>query len=342
MDQPTPGAETPQADTLAGFRALVAGHADLVEDALRDICGDGSDLLSRAALSAVEAGGKRLRPLLTLLAAKALGDPGPETVDVAVGLEVLHLASLMHDDVVDEADMRRGRPSVRQLFGNRIAVLVGDYLAARAYRRLTNVRDWTYVDIMARVVDDMAVAEAAFTRNAPFEMTEADCLEIVRGKTAGLFGAACRLGGMSVGAPEETCLRMREYGLNLGVAFQLADDLLDIYGSAREIGKDAGRDVLTGQFTLPIVAALRSENGTDVAEIIRQLQEPEEMSAEELAQGLQALAHAVEQAGGKARAEQVAWEHVEQARAALGALDADAQALAALHELAGLVALRDR
>jgi geranylgeranyl pyrophosphate synthase len=262
-------------------------------------------------------------------------------VDVAVGLEVLHLASLMHDDVVDEADMRRGKPAVRQLFGNRIAVLVGDYLAARAYRKLTNIRDWTYVEIMAQVVDDMASSEAAFARIGPFELTEADCLDIARGKTAGLFGAACRLGAMSVGASEPDCLSMREYGINLGIAFQLADDLLDVFGQAREIGKDAGRDVITGQFSLPIVAALESPDGHNVRRVIEEFRS-RDLDGDELDAALANLADAVDNAGGRARAQEMALEHVERARAALEGIDGDVQALNALREIAGLVASRDR
>ncbi|NSW57450.1 MAG: polyprenyl synthetase family protein [Armatimonadetes bacterium] len=341
MDQPISGVGISPVDPFGEYRTLVASHADQVEAALRDICGDGCDQISRAALSAVEAGGKRLRPLVTLLSAKVFGEPNAASLDVAVGLEVLHLASLMHDDVVDEADLRRGKPAVRQLFGNRIAVLVGDYLAARAYRKLTNIRDWAYVDIMAHVVDDMASSEAAFARVDPFQLTEADCLDIARGKTAGLFGAACQLGAMSVGAPEPDCLKMREYGINLGLAFQIADDLLDVFGQAREIGKDAGRDVLTGQFSLPIVAALSSSNGHDVRRIIEDIGSRELME-DELQSALAALADAVETAGGKARAQEIAWEHVERSRAALAGIEGDAQALNALREIAALVASRDR
>lgn len=341
MDQSTPGAGSPPTDPFGEFRTLVAAHADQVEAALRDICGDGCDQISRAALSAVEAGGKRLRPLVTLLSSRVFGEPNAASVDVAVGLEVLHLASLMHDDVVDEADMRRGKPAVRQLFGNRIAVLVGDYLAARAYRKLTNIRDWTYVEIMAQVVDDMASSEAAFARIGPFELTEADCLDIARGKTAGLFGAACRLGAMSVGASEPDCLSMREYGINLGIAFQLADDLLDVFGQAREIGKDAGRDVITGQFSLPIVAALESPDGHNVRRIIEEFRS-RDLGGDELDAALANLADAVDNAGGRARAQEMALEHVERARAALEGIDGDVQALNALREIAGLVASRDR
>ncbi len=341
MDQSIPGAGSPPTDPFGRFRTLVAAHADQVEAALRDICGDGCDQISRAALSAVEAGGKRLRPLVTLLSSRVFGEPNAASVDVAVGLEVLHLASLMHDDVVDEADMRRGKPAVRQLFGNRIAVLVGDYLAARAYRKLTNIRDWTYVEIMAQVVDDMASSEAAFARIGPFELTEADCLDIARGKTAGLFGAACRLGAMSVGASEPDCLSMREYGINLGIAFQLADDLLDVFGQAREIGKDAGRDVITGQFSLPIVAALESPDGHNVRRIIEEFRS-RDLGGDELDAALANLADAVDNAGGRARAQEMALEHVERARAALEGIEGDVQALNALREIAGLVASRDR
>lgn len=341
MHQPIPGAVSPPADPFGEFRTLVAAHGDQVEAALRDICGDGCDQISRAALSAVEAGGKRLRPLVTLLSARVFGEPNGASVDVAVGLEVLHLASLMHDDVVDEADVRRGKPAVRQLFGNRMAVLVGDYLAARAYRKLTSIRDWTYVEIMARVVDDMANSEAAFARTDPFELTEEDCLDIARGKTAGLFGAACRLGAMSVGASEPDCLSMGEYGINLGVAFQIADDLLDVFGQTHEIGKDAGRDVITGQFSLPIVAALEGPNGQDVRRIIEDFRSSE-LSGNELDAALAKLADAVEKAGGRARAEELAREHVERSRAALDGIEGDVQALSALREIAALVASRDR
>lgn len=315
---------------------LVAAELAEVEGKLLDVCGADDEPLVVAARGVIEAGGKRLRAALTLLAARAVGETNETTVDLAVSIEVTHLASLMHDDVVDEATLRRGRPAVREVWGNRTAVLAGDYLAARAYRQLADLRNWTYLEILADVAMGMCRAESRLGMTDPGEVSVQDCLWVAHGKTAGLFAAACRLGALSAGAPEETAAMFGSYGEHLGIAFQITDDLLDIYGEEKTTGKEPGRDILTGQVTLPVAEALQSDQGSAIRELISRLSREGESRAD-----LARLASLVEAGGGRAAAEAVTVEHVELAKAALRNLPgARPDALEALAQTADYILAR--
>lgn len=305
-----------------------------VEGKLLELCGAGEEPLALAARSAVEAGGKRLRPTLALLCARAVGEPTEASVKLALAVEVMHLASLMHDDVVDEAVLRRGRPAVRQRWGNRIAVLVGDYLAARAYRELAGLEDRRALEVLADAAMAMCRAETGAG-----EMTEGrepeveDCLEIARGKTASLIAAACHVGALSAGATPEAAATCGRYGEQLGIAFQLTDDLLDIYGDEARLGKSPGRDLATGEVTVPVVLALRSERGEEVRRILADIAGSDDPGRE-----LPALARIVEASGAREAVRRMAAGHARGAQDALRALpDARPEAIAALAEIAGEV-----
>ena len=314
---------------------LVQCELQEVEHRLLQLCGDEQDPLSAAAREAVQAGGKRLRPTLVLLSAKAAGRISDDSLLLSVAVETMHLASLMHDDVVDHAVLRRGQPTVRQSWGDRMAVLVGDYLASRAYYELAPLRDSEYVGIFAAVGIEMCRAEARSSQIEAQDLTEADCLEIARGKTAGLFAASCQAGALSGGAGAEASLHYRAYGEHLGLAFQLADDLLDIYGSEDALGKAPGRDVLTDQFTFPIVHALGGEGGEAVREAIAAF------NASASDDDLRRLGEVVEVAGGRTAAEALAREETARARTALQLVaSAEPEASAALEALLEQVVVR--
>lgn len=315
--------------------ALVAPALQRVEQRLASLCGRGAPALCEAARAALLSGGKRLRPVLVLLSSRASGTPTSASEDLAVAVEVIHVASLLHDDVMDEASLRRGQPAVRKTWGNRMAVLVGDYLAAAAYYELAGLDSpQRYVGVLAQVAMSMCGSEATFAAGGA-QVTPDECLEVARGKTAALIAACCELGALSAGAPEASVEALRDYGQNLGLAFQITDDLLDLYGRADVTGKAPGRDAATGQLTYPIVAALRSPGGDAVREALARVNADPE--------GLRALGKAVEAAGGRAQATELARNLADRALAALGSLTpADPGALQALADLVEFTIQRDR
>lgn len=209
----------------------------------------------------VEAGGKRLRPLLTLAAARLMGYSGDAHIKLATAVEFIHTATLLHDDVVDESGQRRGRPTANLLWDNKSSVLVGDYLFARSFRLMVETGSIRVLDILSHAAATIAegeVLQLTTTRNLGTD--EETYLKVVRGKTAALFAAACEVGGVISGASEEQTRALAAYGDALGIAFQIVDDLLD-YGGTAAIGKDIGDDFREGKPTLPLIKAVAADPG---------------------------------------------------------------------------------
>ena len=205
----------------------------------------------------VEAGGKRLRPLLTLAAARLCGYDGEHHLRLAATVEFIHTATLLHDDVVDESARRRGRPTANLLWDNKSSVLVGDYLFARAFQLMVETGSLRVLDILANASAVIAEGEVLqLTVAANLATDEATYLRVVRGKTAALFAAACEVGGVIAGAPERQVEALRTYGDALGVAFQITDDLLDYGGLASALGKNVGDDFRERKLTLPVIRAV--------------------------------------------------------------------------------------
>ena len=205
----------------------------------------------------VEAGGKRLRPLLTLAAAKLCGYEGAHHVHLAATVEFIHTATLLHDDVVDESAQRRGRPTANLLWDNRSSVLVGDYLFARAFELMVETGSLRVLGILSRASAEIAEGEVLqLTASRDLATDEAVYLEVVRGKTAALFAAACEAGAVIAGATDARVEALRTYGDALGVAFQIADDLLDYEGEPGATGKNVGDDFREGKLTLPLIKAV--------------------------------------------------------------------------------------
>jgi octaprenyl-diphosphate synthase len=205
----------------------------------------------------VEAGGKRLRPMLTLAAARLCGYAGDHHVRLAATVEFIHTATLLHDDVVDESQRRRGRPTANLLWDNKSSVLVGDYLFSRSFQLMVETGSLRVLDILADASATIAEGEVLQLSAAQDLATdEAVYLQVVRGKTAALFAAACEVGGVIAGAPEDQVLALRTYGDALGIAFQIVDDLLDYGGSDVAIGKNTGDDFRERKVTLPVIRAV--------------------------------------------------------------------------------------
>ncbi|MEX0286977.1 MAG: polyprenyl synthetase family protein [Paracoccaceae bacterium] len=205
----------------------------------------------------VEAGGKRLRPMLTLAAARMCGYAGGDHVKLAATVEFIHTATLLHDDVVDESAQRRGRPTANLLWDNKSSVLVGDYLFARSFQLMVETGSLRVLDILANAAATIAEGEVLQLSAAQNLATdESVYLQVVRGKTAALFSAATEVGGVIAGVPEDQVQALFDYGDALGVAFQIADDLLDYQGDTAATGKNVGDDFRERKLTLPVIKAV--------------------------------------------------------------------------------------
>ena len=209
----------------------------------------------------VNSGGKRFRPLLCLLTARLFGYQGERHIPLSVVVEFIHTASLLHDDVVDSSDQRRGAPSANGVWGNQASVLVGDYLFSRAFQMMVSDGDMAMLRLMSDVTNALAEGEVLqLSRTFHLEMTEAECLEVIERKTAILFKAASEVGAHAAGQPARVIERMAEYGMCLGVAFQLMDDALDYLAEAEEAGKPVGHDLEEGKITLPLIHAMQHDD----------------------------------------------------------------------------------
>ena len=218
----------------------------------------------------VEAGGKRLRPMLTLAAARLCGYDGPFHVHLAATVEFIHTATLLHDDVVDESAQRRGRPTANLLWDNKSSVLVGDYLFARAFQLMVEPGNLRVLDILANASATIAEGEVLqLTAAQDLATTEATYLKVVRGKTAALFSAATESGAVIAGAREDQVKALFTYGDALGIAFQIVDDLLDYGGTAAVIGKNTGDDFRERKLTLPVIKAVAKADATERAFWVR-------------------------------------------------------------------------
>jgi heptaprenyl diphosphate synthase len=262
-----PGLEAPDATLEAEIR----GRLDLVERELeKSVHVESSGLLTETSSYLIAAGGKRFRAMLVLLAGY-FGDPShPRLIPGSVAIELVHLATLYHDDVIDEADARRGAPSANVRWDNTVAILTGDFLFARASEISTDLGT-DVCRLLARtiaVLCDGQIREV--DSSAKVDQPESNYLEIIRRKTASLIGTSCRLGGMLSDATPEDTDTLEEFGDALGMAFQLSDDIMDITSSQLELGKEPGSDMQMGVYTAPVLHALA--HGERRAELARLLQ----------------------------------------------------------------------
>ncbi len=258
----------------------------------------------------VEAGGKRLRPMLTLAAARLCGYDGPYHVHLAATVEFIHTATLLHDDVVDESERRRGRPTANLLWDNKSSVLVGDYLFARAFQLMVEPGSLRVLDILANASATIAEGEVLqLTAAQDLATTEDIYLQVVRGKTAALFSAATEAGAVIAGASDTQVAALFTYGDALGVAFQIVDDLLDYGGQAAAIGKNVGDDFRERKLTLPVIKAVALADATERAFWVRVIEKGQQ-SEDDLEQAMAIMARHGAMAA--ARADALAWVQVAQ------------------------------
>jgi octaprenyl-diphosphate synthase len=205
----------------------------------------------------IEAGGKRMRPVLVLLCARALGYQGTQHIDLATVIEFLHTATLLHDDVVDVSEMRRGRPTANVKWGNPSSVLVGDFIYSRAFQLLVGIGNMRIMDVMATTTNRISEGEVLqLVHQHNPATTEAAYTEVIRNKTAILFAAACSSAAILAGASADVEKQLHTFGLEVGMAFQLIDDVLDYSGNSAELGKNVGDDLAEGKPTLPLIHAM--------------------------------------------------------------------------------------
>lgn len=221
-------------------------------------------LVDQIARYITTAGGKRIRPLLVLLFSNALGFKGTERFELAASVEFIHTATLLHDDVVDESGLRRGRKTANAVFGNAASVLVGDFIYSRAFQMMVSVNQMKVLQVLSDATNIIAEGEVLQLMNMhDADLQVADYLKVIRYKTAKLFEASARLGAVLAGAPAELEESCADYGRSLGTAFQLIDDLLDYEGSACEMGKNVGDDLREGKPTLPLLLAMERGNSQE-------------------------------------------------------------------------------
>ncbi len=236
----------------------------------------------------IGSGGKRLRPLLALLVARACGYQGDKHIEVATIVEFIHTATLLHDDVVDESDMRRGKETANNVWGNQAAVLVGDFLYSRSFEMMVDVGSMRVMEILSSTTNTIAEGEVLQLLNCHDpDTSEARYMEVIHSKTAKLFEAACQLGAVLTGLDESIEQSMAKFGMHLGTAFQLVDDVLDYTADAAEMGKNVGDDLAEGKPTLPLIIALQRSRGETAAILRKSI---EEGGLEYLSTILQAIA----------------------------------------------------
>ncbi len=242
--------------------SLLRSDLDAVNAVIIDRMYSSVELIPKLAGYLVQSGGKRLRPLLTLAAAEMCGYRGDGHVRLAAAVEFIHTATLLHDDVVDRSELRRGNPTANIVWGNKASVLVGDFLFSRSFKLMVEVGDLQVLDILstaAAVIAEGEVMQLAAANN--MATTEDTYLQVIEAKTATLFAAAAQVGAVIAGRPHEEEKALRSFGMNLGIAFQLVDDALDYAGKEATLGKTVGDDFADGKITLPVVLAYRQ--GTD-------------------------------------------------------------------------------
>ncbi|RLP23260.1 polyprenyl synthetase family protein [Mesorhizobium sp. YM1C-6-2] len=244
--------------SIAELIALTSADMGRVNELILSKAGSDVEMIPEVANHLISSGGKRLRPMVTLAAAQMFGYSGEGHVKLATSVEFMHTATLLHDDVVDESDLRRGRKTARTIWGNQASVLVGDFLLGQAFRMMVDVGSLEALDILstaASIIAEGEVMQLAAAKN--LETTEDEHFAVIKAKTAALFSAAAEVGPVIAGVSRNDRAALRSYGMNLGLAFQLIDDALDYGGTSKDLGKNVGDDFREGKVTLPVILAYR-------------------------------------------------------------------------------------
>jgi octaprenyl-diphosphate synthase len=250
------------------IRALVTDDMRAVDQLIRQQLHSQVVLINQLGTYIINSGGKRLRPVLVVLAARACDYSGTRHIDTATIVEFIHTATLLHDDVVDDSELRRGRQTAHVIWGNEASVLVGDFLYSRSFQMMVGINSMRVMEVLADTTNTIAEGEVMQLLNCHDpDTTEERYMDVIYSKTAKLFEAAAQLGAVLAGRPEPEERALARYGMHLGIAFQLIDDVLDYSASNAELGKNVGDDLAEGKPTLPLIYAIRHGNAEEVAAI---------------------------------------------------------------------------
>ena len=312
---------------LPQIQSLAAPDMAAVDNLIRARLASDVVLINQIADHIISAGGKRLRPMLVVLAGQAAGPTTADHHQLAAIIEFIHTSTLLHDDVVDESDLRRGRSTANALWGNAPSVLVGDFLYSRSFQLMVELDRMEVMQILADTTNRIAEGEVLQLLHVHNPDTdEAAYLRVIERKTAVLFAAATRLGAVQAGASAEVQQRLHDFGMNLGLAFQIADDVLDYTADAADLGKNLGDDLAEGKATLPLIHAMAHSNDA-VRNRLREIVEAGDASA------MPEVLAAIGQTGGIGYSQQRAAHYAALAEQALDGLP-DNQWLQALRGLA--------
>jgi octaprenyl-diphosphate synthase len=300
-------------------KILSAAEEELekIEKALSDNLQPYLELVSDVAGHIIFSGGKRLRPLLMVLSARICGYTGTYDIPFSSAIEFLHAATLLHDDIVDDAALRRGRPVAHSLYGNAVTVLVGDFLLARALAISADTGKIEVIKVISQLTEDMSQGEVfQLMRKGDINLTEDEYLSVIKRKTAVLFEAACKTSAILADASDERKKALSAYGYNLGIAFQMADDLFDYTMDTSNLGKEVGADLKEGKMTLPLIHALSQANDSDKDTMVAIIKD-ENFSTEDF----KILVELLEKNAGIAYTKEVAASYITRAKDVLSIFD---------------------
>ncbi len=306
---------------------IIGEEADRLDDQLITACLGAPEGLSEACCQLIEAGGKRIRPTVCLLVFRAAGGQSPLPMDLAVACELLHNATLLHDDVIDEGELRRGRPAVRVVHGNAISILGGDYLLVRTVEMISK-RGGRFIDLYTETMKQLIDGELVqLQRRGSTDTTESDYFRIIEGKTASLFRWASHSGALAAGMDEDRSEKLGQFGWHVGMAFQIMDDVLDFTADASQLGKNLLADIGEGKMTLPVILA--SKASSEITVLLDRLLKGEE--SEMIAPKVAELVHST---GAVEESKKRAAEHTERALNTISSLSGlDGNAVRVLDEI---------
>lgn len=298
------------------IQKVVAQEMDAVDQAIETHLRSDIQLINEIGCYIVEGGGKRLRPMLLILAAKACGEVSREHITAAAIIEFIHTATLLHDDVIDMSALRRGRETANNIWGDQAAVLVGDFLYSRAFQMMVQIGDMRVMQILADATNIIAEGEVLQLINQKsIDATVENCLDVIKRKTAKLFEASGELGVLLAGVGQETQKGMADYGMHLGIAFQLIDDVLDYSAKEAELGKQIGDDISEGKVTLPLLYAMEEVSPAECSAMTQAI-EKNDSSVD-----VGTIAAIVKRTAALERTKELAREHITYAKEALVVLE---------------------